>query len=343
MGLITCNKGDIPVDMNGAMEMPAMQVPSFRMLLAVDRGVSRNLLFNIQGGLGDVICTEPVIRWALSTFKNCQISIGTYHPEVFSHLKVKEILDMKSKLPDYEKYFVLDSLHNPGGLHCEHVVQGFTQFVDYTSIAMFRCQIPVSNRNITLCPTVLEYKRVGAFTKPERDIIIHAGRTWQSRTLPKSFWDKVISHIVLEGFRPVLIGKESYGMVGNVNVDATECLDLRDKLTTMETVALLHIARVLLTNDSSPIHMAASGDAHIGFVSTVRMPDLILHFRKNGGNEFGWRMKNFSLGGLWETIDMVPNNKGDIRFDNVDEWLLKSWLPDPGEFAQWAIQRCEGK
>jgi hypothetical protein len=121
-------------------------------------------------------------------------------------------------------------------------------------------------------------------------------------------------------------------------VDTAGCTDVRNKHTVLETIWLLQQTKVLLTTDSSPLHMAASGDAWIGMVSTAKRPDLITHWRHG---EFGWRMKNFSKSGCWEYLkeDYGPNKPKGVDVSRVPDDVLRSWLPDPKEFAQWAVNK----
>ena len=77
-------------------------------------------------------------------------------------------------------------------------------------------------------------------------------------------------------------------------------------------------------------------DAWIGFIATCKHPDYITHWR-NG--VWGWRMKNFGKGGIWDLIDYCPNKEQTVSAENVGEENLLSWLPEPKEFAQWAVER----
>lgn len=325
---------EAPFDVNGALNIPAMMMPSFRVVRAVEAGVQNNILIRTHGGLGDVICTEPSIRYALENFKGTEISIETYFPELFGHLKFKEVHNPKVRFPDYNQYLVYDALHTEEVMHWEFLAHSFMHVVDHHSITMWKSQLPIASKEIKLVPSDEDRSVAWKHINPKTDVVVHAGRTWQSRTVPTWFWDKVIAEIKSLGFRPVLIGKESHALVGNLPVDATGCLDLRDQLSIMETVACLQRASVLLTNDSSPLHMAASGDATIGYLSTVKHPDLLKHWR-NG--ICGWRMESFTSGGMWQLIDMCPNSSIHIKLDNVDQKILDSWLPNPEELAKWAV------
>lgn len=319
---------------DGVIVYPAMMLPSYRLCLAQEKKLEKNFLIRTHGGLGDVISAEPAIRYAVNNFtKNgTQITIDSYFPELFTHLSVKEIIDRKKKFPVYEDYLVFDTLYTEEVLHYEFFIHGANHVVDHHSLTMWKMQLPVRDRSITLIPSD-ENKKKAEIINPQTDVIVHAGRTWQSRTVPVWFWNKVTPLLVKMGLRPVLIGKESGALVGNLPIETDGCFDLRDKLSIMESVAVLQRGKVLLTNDSAPHHMAASGDSSIGLITTVRHPDLLMHWRHG---HFGWGIKNFSKGGVWELIDMCPNAVNDVRLEKAEQTLVDSWMPDPEEYTEWA-------
>ncbi len=332
-----------PFSKDGAINLPAMMIPSFRFIRAKEMGVEKKLMIRTHGGLGDVICAEPAIRWAVQQFKKngTEITLDTYFPELFSHLEFKDLNDTKKKFLKYDDYLVFDSLHTETVIHWEFLAAMYIQVVDHHSLVMWRSQLPIADKSIRLEPTGADYTVANQHIRPETDVIIHAGRTWQSRTVPTWFWNKIIDSVKRRGYRPVLIGKESRALVGNLPVETEGCLDLRDKLSVMETVAVLHRGKVVLTNDSSPIHMAASGDAWVGFISTVKFPEFITHWRRTpeGKTEFGWRMENFSKGGMWELTDRCPNGGEAVKMHMVDQKLVDGWMPNPEEYTEWAISR----
>ena len=60
--------------------LPARMVPSFNVKEAFDRKVERKFLINTWGGLGDQVCAEPAIRYALKAFPKCEISLASRQP-----------------------------------------------------------------------------------------------------------------------------------------------------------------------------------------------------------------------------------------------------------------------
>lgn len=318
------------------VNIPMEMHPLFRTEYAIQKGVEKNLLFRTWGGLGDQICAEPTLRYALKMFKGCRISLASECPELFSHLKFHHVFDLKVSRPDYEEYLLFDTITPPDDsnmvwLFFSHML---TNCVDFPSMCSLRLQLPVADKEIQLIgvePKDRKFRMRGT-------VVVHPGKHWQSKTFPKSFWDRVLAGLLTRGITPVIIGANTDDNRGTVDVDTTNCIDLRNKLSIMESVWLLQNAAVLLTNDSSPLHMAASGDAHIGYIASCKHPDYITHFRKG---QWQWREKNFGKGGIWDHVDFCPNKGEKVEAESVDQDLLESWLPNPYEMAEWAVEMRE--
>lgn len=317
--------------------IPALMHPLFRTEHAIQRGVEKNLLFRTWGGLGDQICAEPTLRYALKMFKDCNISLASECPELFQHLKFKRVFDLREEAPNYDKYFLFDTITPPNDSNLVWCFMShmLTNCVDFPSLCALRLQLPVEDKEIILKPSTpanASYLEDVAKT----GIVIHPGKHWQSKTFPKSFWDRVIASILVNGFTPVIIGANTDDNRGTVDVSTEGCVDLRNKLSINDCVWFLQKASVLLTNDSSPLHMAASGDAWIGYIATCKHPDMITHWR-NG--KWQWREENFGKGGIWDVVDFCPNKKTSLEAESVPQDLLESWLPNPQEYARWAVKK----
>lgn len=343
--------------------MPAAIVPSFRTRLAIQNGAERNLLIRTWGGLGDQICAEPTLRHALREFKNCDISLGSELPELFRHLKFKRVFDLKDKesLPNYERYFVFDTIVNSDHIVWEFFSHCLTNCVDFPSMCAFRAQLPVEDREILLSPDCLGMETyIGNTVYDENSVFVHAGKHWPSKTFPKDWWDSVLKELVSAGLKPVLIGANTDDNRGTVDVDTTGCLDLRNKTSINDCVWLLQRAKVLITNDSSPLHMAASRDPNdlstgktwIGYIASCKHPDYITHWRRpvTGADDYpvlhtrlrwNWREENLGKGGMWEHLDHLPNKDKEVSVEFVDDALLRSWLPSPEEVLAWVQDKLE--
>lgn len=376
-----------PLNPQGVIGIPGWMVPSFRSVFAVENGVPKNALIKAHGGVGDVVCSEPSIRYALEHFKDAKISLLTPYPELFRHLEFwdvwvcshddvpakriggknpdpKEFLDLR----DYMMYQTIDVTNE---LANEFICHAVMSGVDYASLFMWRLILPNEMKRVVLQPTKDEYDKARKVHEPE-DVIIHPGKTWRTRTFPKGWWDKIITGLLKHGARPVLVGGVvDKGRASTVDVDVPPgVVDLRYSQTLTETLATLHQSKVLLTNDSSPLHMAATGNTWIGYLSTVKHRDHLTHWRRPkfdlpgilADSEmisaddltyltsaqvtawpkvdiFGWRMKDFARGNVWEGLDIYPNNQKSVHVDGCDVRDLLSWLPDPEEVVDWAVSK----
>ncbi len=284
-----------------------------------------------------MICTEPAIRYAVEKFHGNKISVYCEKPELYQHLKLEKIYT-KNEPPNWDKHLVFVSMMDADSLSTEFVCHILINAVDYTTLSMFRCQLPVADRIIRLEPSEKDFEAVSEITC--RYVAVHPGSGWQSKTFPKDWWDTIIQGIRENGLVPVIIGSNTVINHGTVDVETFGCVDMRNKLTLMQSVALLRKTNVLITNDSSPLHMAACGNGWIGYVATAKHPDYIEHWRRDswGTPTFGWRMKNLGHGGMWDKMSFCPNITEPINIERADP---SQWLPDPDSVVDWAVEKCK--
>ena len=318
---------------DGNINVPAMEMPTFRYLLAQERKTIKNILIQSPYALGDCVCAEPAIRYAVENFKGCDVSLLTSYPELFTHIPLKKMYYTKNGNPNWDDYYVLKCYYAADELQSDFIHNFNVAIGDYISTCLFKGQLPTQSRNIVLKP-----RRSEEFS-PSMNVVIHAGKHWPSKTFPKIWWDEIISELLLNGVKPTLIGADiDDGKRGTVAVDSLGCHDLRNELTVMESVEVLQNAKVVLTNDSAPLHMAASGSAWIGFVSTVRHPDFVSHWRpdSSGKNQWAYKMHDFSKGRMWTDSEVNPIKNGS-KYDVIDVKTLQSWLPDTHEVVEWTM------
>jgi hypothetical protein len=331
-----------------AFTMP-MNIPSVRTARANADGVQFNYLITATGGgLGDTICAEPTIRYFIEEFKwnfpdVVKVSVLTRFPELFRHLESD--LDNLFKVGecdlDPRKYNVLATAVGENDFLWEFINMGFMHCLDAPSMCSMGRQLPVKYRELCLIPRIKDEATVNHFLHKagltdQEKIVVHPGKTWPSRTLPADYWNKVTIGLIQNGFTPILIGAKCENGNSTVEVNPEGCLDLRNRLELMETVALLQMADVVLTNDSAPLHMAASGESWIGFFGTARHPDFIT-YQRNG--VFGFKMQNLALSGMWDTMDLRPGQMEMQRYDQIDESILRSWLPEPSSVVNWVTDK----
>jgi hypothetical protein len=318
------------------IQIPAMEMPAFRTSLAVARGAEKNILFRTWGGIGDQICSEPTLRYAIDRFKGCQVSLESDHPELFSHLKFHEVYDSRERQADRKAHLVFETITTPTSLSWQFISHMITHCVDCPSLNALRCQLPISYKQVQLAPQTPRNERLHRIAdRPHDHVIMHFGKHWESKTYPVDWCDAVYDEIVRAGLTPVLIGKDTHPHLGVVDSKIDQHgIDLRNRTSLNDSVWLCQKAGLALVSDSSPLHMAVTGDAYIAFLTTAKHPDYITHYRRGG---FGWRMQSFQKGGIWDVIDICPNKTSDVNVDKCDEALIRSWLPEPKEIVEWLV------
>lgn len=331
---------------NDKVQFDISQVPRYRLIHARDYGNLRRIVLHLSGGIGDQICAEPTLRYAIKVRDQGgldKVSLATSMPELFSHLKFDQVFSGGESY-DLKEWYQFRVYPQDIGLQMEFISHGITNCVDALSLYAFRMQLPNKDKELLITPR----NPRGALEKLIMDnetIIIHPGKHWPSKTFPKWWWDKVINTIADAGIKPILIGANTDGNRSTVDVDAERCHDLRNKTMLAELAWICQRATVVLTNDSSPLHFAASadpneikntGNAWIGYLATCKHADFITHWRKG---QFAWREVNFSNGGVWDKFDFITNKMEDTRIDSCTDEEMISWLPDPVKYAEWAIEK----
>lgn len=339
------------IDPNGFVKLPVSMVPLFATKIAEQREVLKNLLFATWGGIGDVICSEPTIRYALNNYKDCKITVATRHPELFSHLNLDDVYDLTKEHPISDDYLILHTIPTQDNtlLTPQFISHMLTHCIDFPSLSALRMQIPLEHRYVVLRPNQPKDQQILDIVNQKQNyVVVHAGRHWESKTFPVQWWNAVLDSIKQVGLIPVLIGKHDGETQGYVNTSTEGCIDLRDKTSLNDSIWMVQRMPVVVCNDSSPLHMSATGDAWILFVASVKHTDYITHYRKpftiagqNNKPVWSWRMQNTGVGGLWDHFNTCPNKTEDLNVDKIDLSVLSKILPDPTIFGPLCKEKID--
>lgn len=247
---------------------------------APDYKYKRQIFIWSFGGLGDVICAEPVLRFIKETaYPDADIYVLTKNPELYSHIKGISIDD---KYPQGE----FDAIYEMNTHFIAHekfhsiVPHPLSHAVDWISMAIMGRQLTNQQKEIRL-----EYK-AGDLTEArniyqdiENLVLVHPGKGWETKTFPKEWWEEVIRGLRENGMKVGLIGKQVSDEHGYVEVSCEVDADFRDKLSLGGLIALIAKAPMLITNDSVPVHIAGAFDNKIVLLPTCKHPDYLLPFR----------------------------------------------------------------
>jgi lipopolysaccharide biosynthesis glycosyltransferase len=295
----------------------------------------RQLFIWSFGGLGDVICAEPVIRFIREkAYPNEDIYVMTRNPELYAHIPNLHISDEYPK-GDFDAVYEMNT-HFVGHNQFHALVpHSLVHPVDWISMATMGRQLTDPEKEIHLQYTdedLEEVKKI--YPQPEELVLIHPGRGWETKTFPKEWWEQVITGIRSAGCKVGLIGKEVNTEHGYVKTDVEVDADFRDKLSIKELIALIAKAQLLITNDSVPIHIAGAFDTKIILIPSCKHPDRILPYRKGTKyhkakalykkiidddhittptSTIGWKM------GDWQVGHFKPGHKIEEYIPEVDE------------------------
>jgi hypothetical protein len=280
---------------------------------APDYFYPKNIYIRVGGGLGDQIDAEPVIRWACeNSYKNDNIFVKCDFPQVLKHLPVKLIEDKRFI---GKSCFEMETLPSPNSHLWQFVAQTLCHTVDFSSISMLRRILPDADKQIHLevaDDEIEALKSTFSLTDLENSVLVHPGKGWTSKTFPASYWQEIIDNLVKKDIPVILIGKWVSDTQGTVDIDATNVTDLRNVLSLKELIALISKAKILISNDSAPIHIAGAFNNWIILIPTCKHPDHVLPYR-NG-------TKSYKTLALYKklTTDSIDSSPTQIEGQTID-------------------------
>jgi hypothetical protein len=288
----------------------------------------QNILISVTAGMGDQLCSEPAIRYTQKLYPESNIFVVSHFPRLFEHLSCPVM--------NYDQWKgINDSIMTmytcPEDEQSEHKMSHVLFHpTDFASMSMIKRTIPNSEKTIKLKLEAEDVASVLGLVKDKKPnkpvIVVHAGKWWPSKTLPQDWWQKIVDKLS-EKLTVVLIGKTIDEEQGYLPIQCPkDGIDLRDLTSLGELFALISLSRCLLTNDSSPIHIAGAFDNWIVTIPTCKHEDHILPFRN--GTQY-YKTKALRKGLLLDeleirhtefytdTIDLIP--EGKTLYDYIPE------------------------
>lgn len=300
----------------------------------------RKILFRVGGGLGDQICSEPVIRYTIKNiYPNEDVSIASAWPDLFRHLGVPSLKDSEVSIGRGEALKILRTMPDMSESGIWNVVpHTLCHSVDFSSMATIHKILPDNEKNIILSPSVeglRELSDIIGINGGKDTILVHPGRGWPSKTFPVEWWNYIINELHNSGNKVIVIGKHISKEQGYSDVDIPDGVtDLRDQLTQDALICLIAQANVLISNDSAPIHVAGATDIWIILIPTCKHPDHVLPYR-NGSKSY----KTISLYKKLtvDSIDNSPTLAHTQTLDYVPGDIL-DYLPEPSEVVECVLK-----
>ena len=258
--------------------------------------IPRPLIVHVGGGLGDQVCAEPVIRELRRLYPHDHLFIENHWPELWENLNGYQIEGVIT--PGSQPEYPVETLHFYTYGNPDTTIQkmGMTHSnmssTDLTSYLILNRPLPPEKREIKIGYTPENTASMLSKLECTEDwlqsaIILHPGLTWPTRTIPENVWLELIQLLLQDQNHIVLIGQggeyQGPGRVEKIGVLDFEAplgvIDARNKLTVKETISLLDHSDILVSNDSSPIHLAGATDIWILGIFTTKHPYFVLPFR----------------------------------------------------------------
>lgn len=274
------------------------------------------------GGLGDEICSEPVVRYACQKLypPDEDIRICTAFPEIFKHLSKRcgaNASELGVSAGDKFLHLSSSPYKFVEGKHYTHPFASIAQplfvpTIEFHSMFMLRRTLPDADKRIFLGLNPVSVSKIsnilGSNEAPVA--LVHGASTDETRMLPVDYCAELIHGLNELGFKTILFGR----CERNYN-ECRPSLNLINQLDVDDTVALVATSPLLITNDSAPVHIAAAFDNYLVVLPTIRHPDRLVHPRH--GSRY-WRTAAFYQKLMVDDKNWRP--EVDIEF-----W---QWSPD---------------
>lgn len=265
----------------------------------------KKIYVEMGGGLGDQVASEPLIRYmAEKLYPKDTMVVRTHHPEIIDHIPGITILPDGQKMPDTGFYHM--NLMPPGPSEFSF---NLCHPLDYVSLKTIKGQLIGLDR----CIKLESYARLSLDVS--KAVLVHPGKGWPSKTFPAEWWASVIRGICQLGITPVVIGSDT------VDLDIPHAaIDLRGTLPLKELFQLIASAPVLISNDSSPVHIAGAFKNFVILIATCKQPEHVVPYRYGDLNKVLGKVIPRAL---------CPNQLSEGRMDYCTPEELAEALPSP--------------
>lgn len=310
---------------------------------APDYKYQRRVWVDVSGGLGDVIDAEPVVRFLLQkVYPDDDCKITTPWPRVFAHFADVQYGEA-NPWGDNVGAFRCESKPPDGHGYWQYWTHVTSNATDFASVAMLHRQLPIVERRIhleILPEDVAEVDHLCDGFDLTKAVIVHAGRSWASRTFPLEWWQAVIDGLRAKGHSVCLIGSQGE-IHGWLLCEAREgMLDLRDRTSMGAYFEVIRRGKLLVSNDSSPVHVAGAWDNGIILIPSARHPDLVLPCRH--GFPY-WQATALYRRLTIEDISTQPSEFYGTHADGQPSQPWEVYLPTPQEVIDCADSYMHGE
>ncbi|MEX0676465.1 MAG: glycosyltransferase family 9 protein [Pirellulales bacterium] len=287
----------------------------------------RNIAIVVEGGLGSHVAAEPVVRHAREVlYPGDNLVAVSAWPEVFGHLNLR-VCERIEAIKGYRHYRLRHTRNDPfaRSFLARHQIHPTT----LASLVALGSELPLQERTPRLVVNQGAVDSVTGMVRPDdvgRLVLVHPGRGTPPKTFPADVWQSYANTLVDHGYRVAVIGKRIDDKKGVVEFDRSKCIDLVDRLSVLELIALVSQARVLVSNDSGPVQIAGAFDRWIGLIATLRHPQFVLPWRN--GSPF-WRAASLTRGEMYADYFHRPSGGSQPPLGVCGDERLRECLPEP--------------
>lgn len=306
----------------------------------------RHILLDVQGGLGDQIDAEPAIRYLKKyVYPNDDVVIKTHFPRIFEHLTDIPTYSHEEFRPTMDTpYYHIITLPGPETITWSIVSNLLCHTVDYTSMAILRRTLPNRDKIIQLQVNPEDYLKVleTIGIRSLNDLVlIHCGKHWESKCFPLEWWQVIVNGLANE-VPLCLIGSDTEPTRGTAQVKVPEgVIDTRNLLDLGGFFAIVKSAKLLITNDSSPVHVAGAFGNEIVLIPSCKHWDHVLPFRKDP--ETGIISNQCKAVALCKKLTLDDCESAPTCVNGSSAEFIKGpwdqYLPEPETVIQEAIKR----
>ena len=290
---------------------------------------AKRIAFVVLGGLGDQVAAEPTIRYARDhMYAGDELVIVSPRPEIFRHLHLPVFAE-SSEIPNLRYFRSCFTQPDESTELLRRVDRNHVHPVDLCSLLALDIELTQSDKTPRLVAGTAALVAVGEKTRPhdlEKLVLLHPGRGAPAKTFPADVWQSYADVLVDHGYTVAVIGKRIDAGQGIVEFDRSRCVDLVDRLSVAELIALVSRAKVLVSNDSAPVQIAGAFDRWIGLIATSRHPDYVLPWRKGSQT---WRAGSLERAPLYNDYRRQVSLLGSPGPDTCGETRLRECLSEP--------------
>ena len=294
----------------------------------------KHIAFVVDGGLTEQVAAEPLIRYARDlVYPGDQLIIISTRPELFTHLGLPVFgkLVLAPEANRFQPHYTLTNTKHRDS-QCMDTRQ--VHPVNFASLNALGLELPVASKRpqLPLHPAALSAvaEKVRP-NDPKSLVLLHPGRTAAATPIPPDVWRRYVESLKLNGYSVALIGSRVDADQRVVEFDTSGCLDLIDQLSIPELIALVSQARVLISTDSGPLHIAGAFDNWIGLLVPTKHAEHVLPWRN--GSQF-WQAA---------TLERPPRHDdryrpGGASLESCTPEKLNESLPAPQLLLQFVQQ-----